>query len=728
MKKRRMKLMALMLTVCVGGTSMTSAWAANLNAPVTEQMTTSESETGFQAEEGLDADENIEEELTGDLFEIMPEVPDEEEPSVDDVLEGKATVVILGQDAKWEETPGDEPVPADSVNQRLRKLVGDTGYYTEADGLVEVRVSDTESYTYVFDENGFIRTGVITIEEAEYYFNTKADAGKLAVKENVPVVGTMVKDGWRLLNNGKTWGYFDSTGVRCVKDGYVEIDGEHYYLDQDGDILTGHIDVDGVSRYFSLISNPMGQEEERSVDAGWILEGDAWKYMTDTGKVEIRTGLQHIISGSVDEWYCLDEEGVPMTNVMKMHTNGRYYYFGADGTRTDNKFVTVDGKKYYFTTYGARATYKNAWKTINNRKYYFGADSSIELKTGWYKIGSYWYYFSAAGNMQHDRFVTEGGKKYYLNSNGVMVGGLRKINGYYYYFKWSQGNTRYGYALTNRWVKTKGDWYYANSSGRMQKGWIALGTKQYYLDDNYKLVTNKWVTNKSGVRGYLDNDGVFHKGNTWVNVNGKWRYLKDGAANGWATGWTRINGYKYYFQGNGDMLTDLSKMAGFTGGPYKYDVNRTTCTITVLGKDENGQFTVPVIAFACSVGLWNTPTPTGTYGMTRYNRWQPLMGPSWGQYGTHVDGAGQGGIFFHSVAGAAPNNNSISAGEYNKLGSPASHGCIRLTVRDAKWIWDHWGSGGNIAYIHDGSGNIFYKPSVPKIPGHIHYDPTDPTI
>ena len=114
--------------------------------------------------------------------------------------------------------------------------------------------------------------------------------------------------------------------------------------------------------------------------------------------------------------------------------------------------------------------------------------------------------------------------------------------------------------------------------------------------------------------------------------------------------------------------------------------------------------------------------------MQKEGRWQLLMGPSWGQYGTHLIGAGQGGIYFHSVAGSAPNHYSISAVEYNKLGSPASHGCIRLTVRDAKWIWDHWGSGGNTAYIHDSASNIFYKPSVPKIGAGTTYDPTDPAI
>ena len=49
------------------------------------------------------------------------------------------------------------------------------------------------------------------------------------------------------------------------------------------------------------------------------------------------------------------------------------------------------------------------------------------------------------------------------------------------------------------------------------------------------------------------------------------------------------------------------------------------------------------------------------------------MGPSWGQYGSHV----VNGIYIHSVASGQPNGNNLPAGEYLKLGNPASHGCIR---------------------------------------------------
>ena len=96
------------------------------------------------------------------------------------------------------------------------------------------------------------------------------------------------------------------------------------------------------------------------------------------------------------------------------------------------------------------------------------------------------------------------------------------------------------------------------------------------------------------------------------------------------------------------------------------------------------------------------------------------MGPSWGQYGSHV----VGGIYVHSVACGEKNDHNLPVGEYLRLGNPASHGCIRLCVRDAKWIYTNVSRGSQIT-IGDGYYEPFDKPATIKLaPGTNLMDPT----
>ena len=67
--------------------------------------------------------------------------------------------------------------------------------------------------------------------------------------------------------------------------------------------------------------------------------------------------------------------------------------------------------------------------------------------------------------------------------------------------------------------------------------------------------------------------------------------------------------------------------------------------------------------------------------------------------------------------------------EYDKLGTKASAGCIRLTVEDAKWIYDNIKKGVTVEFYNSSNPGPLGKPTAEKISDNIenrNWDPTDP--
>lgn len=163
--------------------------------------------------------------------------------------------------------------------------------------------------------------------------------------------------------------------------------------------------------------------------------------------------------------------------------------------------------------------------------------------------------------------------------------------------------------------------------------------------------------------------------------------------------------------------------------PYYIKVNRALCTVTIYGIDSNGEYTIPVKAFACSVGRAGHETITGTFQMCENYNWMlPMQDGTYAQFAYRIKKGT--GYMFHSVPCFQNKKNTLETEEFNKLGSPASLGCVRLTVADAKWIYDNCPIG-TTTEIYDDLSNPgpLGKPDTIKIPVNhtwANWDPTDP--
>ena len=170
--------------------------------------------------------------------------------------------------------------------------------------------------------------------------------------------------------------------------------------------------------------------------------------------------------------------------------------------------------------------------------------------------------------------------------------------------------------------------------------------------------------------------------------------------------------------------TNEIKNINLEPGIYYIKVNYEAQVVTIYAKDEQGDYTKPVKAMICSTGA-ATPK-SGVYSIPTRWRWGALQGNVYGQYVTKITG----NILFHSVPYLKMYDpSSLEYWEYDKLGTNASLGCVRLTVEDAKWIYDNCLNGSKVEFYASPDSGPLEKPSAKKIsnyPDNLKkWDPTD---
>ena len=157
--------------------------------------------------------------------------------------------------------------------------------------------------------------------------------------------------------------------------------------------------------------------------------------------------------------------------------------------------------------------------------------------------------------------------------------------------------------------------------------------------------------------------------------------------------------------------------------PYQIHLLRNQNVLIVYGMDEKGEYTKIVNVFPCSTGYF-METDLGDFEIGLQMRWGSLMADLYGQYSSQFNY----NQLFHSVPYWSKDQNNIEWEEYEKLGTAASSGCVRLSTIDAKWIYDHCFTGTQVK-VYDSDTLPVEKPVQCVILEDYLFrgwDPTDP--
>lgn len=179
--------------------------------------------------------------------------------------------------------------------------------------------------------------------------------------------------------------------------------------------------------------------------------------------------------------------------------------------------------------------------------------------------------------------------------------------------------------------------------------------------------------------------------------------------------------YSTALTANHSVLED--NIRNFDGSKMLYyiKVNRQENCVTVYTYDKNGEYTIPIRAMICSSGADNG-TITGEFSIYYKADWNPLFGDVYGKY---VSGF-SGDYLFHSVPYFYAESDTLEVEEYNKLGTSASMGCIRMAVADTKWIFDNCNVGTEVLVYDDADPGPLGRPESMHITDLLNgWDPTD---
>ena len=541
----------------------------------------------------------------------------------------------------------------------------DTGWYYLKNDQRLTGLRTINNAKYYFDTDGYRQTGIVKLDQKAYFFNP--GTGRLC---------TGIKGLSRLADTNDFYYFLKQKDGSVAVNQWITHKGKKYYAGSDGKLLFGTVRVK--SKLYHLTPDGMMTDYGRSSYNN--------KYYYATAKGPLKTGMQNI-NGKL--YYFSTSNGMRQTGLIKVGKR-TYYFDKSTGAAARGCWKKLSGKYYYFNKKGQRMA---GMQTLNGKKYYLDPSANGARATSrWVKYNNAYYYFDAKGQAVTGLFKLPDGNVYYANSKAVRQTGWQTIGGRKYYF--------------------------SPDTGAMQTGWFYYGDKTYYMNPSslskyYGAAVTGWLIGLNGENYYFNTDGTLKKG-CWIYDSGaEAYYYLDPDTGKVLKGTQYIDGKWYNLGTTGAYKKPIS-------GEMVIKVNRALNCITVYRGD------VPIKAFVCSTSkVWGN-TPKGTFKLLDKLRWHELLGPSYGQYCSHITSD----ILFHSVPSTAPNLYSLEYWEYNKLGTAASAGCIRMTVAGAKWLYDNCPKGTKVIIYDDwNSPGPLGKPSAPYAPNwNKYYDPTDPLV
>ena len=445
---------------------------------------------------------------------------------------------------------------------------------------------------YAFDEMGYMIStpGLYEFYGSKYYIQDNGVILTYAWKDDSYFSGSgsaITNQTWYV---GDKCYIFDSESKLIKLSGWYTLNGNQYYLNGDGTVLTkawkddhylgyyGNVVTNGEAGDYYLIDGKIQKDQfinsryygsdGKCLKNQWKKIDDKWMFFSESGDY-CRNGVYY----ANDNYYLFDKMGYMIS------TPGLYEFYGSKYYIQDNGVILTYAWKddSYFSGTGAAIT-NQTWH-VGDKCYIFDSESKLIKISGWYILNGNQYYLNGDGTVLTKAWKDD----HYLGDYGDVVTNGKAGDYYLIDGKIQKDqfiNSRYygsdGKYLKNQWKYIDGHWMYFSYSGEYWKegvynindkyyafdndgymisiaGWYDFYGTKYYVQENGEVLTNSWKDDS-----YLTGSGSAIKDQTWY-IGEKLYAFDSDAKLMRLSGWQVINGEKYYLNGDGTVLTKAWK-------------------------------------------------------------------------------------------------------------------------------------------------------------------------
>jgi glucan-binding repeat-containing protein len=451
--------------------------------------------------------------------------------------------------------------------------IDNVNVYFDADGKQvkgDTRHVNGSTYHFEKDSGQLTRNAFASDKNGNWYYlghDGKALTGSQVI-DNIPLYfypnGVQAKDAFVILD-GNSY-YFQKDTGQLVRDRFwSDDDGNWYYSDKEGKLLTGEQTIDGFDMYFypdgvqakgeivTIGIEPYYFDKDsghKVINTDITINGKTYHAEANGLLIETEQKLPQrpLVSGghfeedSSGNWYYYTATGEKLREWQNV--DGVTLYFDEEGRQAKNGERIIDGFHYYFSHYSGavKTNYWDTW-TVEIRRWepfektynvYYGSDGRRYY--GWHRVGDQLYYFDHTGRVEN-ALTTFKGQKYLFDNHGKLVKDAFYIHTLRVFVgtaNTSYRSNKFGQVLTGE-HHINGDDYYFSNSGSAVTDIVTKGGKDYYYFEG-KLLKNylgpllvrqnlDYDAYYSGIVG-TDKDGVLLTSVSTAN-NGKLYYFEN---------------------------------------------------------------------------------------------------------------------------------------------------------------------------------------------------------